>query len=113
MVYQYDKPFGYGCWMTSSPAMSRIFIFLGYSKFPIWLPWQPIQILQYPKSIQQNIKLWDMVGTLVIQQVYHIDIPLPPRCGRRRTVTRRRRTVVRGGLLPQHGGRHISWNFIC
>src|ERR1700733_6780600 len=70
MVYQYDKNFGYGCWMTSSPAMSCIFLFLGYSKFPIWLPWQPIQILQYPKSIQQNIKMWDMVGTLVIQQPY-------------------------------------------
>src|ERR1700733_9394861 len=68
MVYQYDKLLGYGCWMTSIPTISHIFIFLGYSEFPRWLPWQPIQILQYPKSIQQNIKMWDMVGTLVIQQ---------------------------------------------
>ena len=50
--------------------MSHIFIFLGYSEFPSWLPWQPIQILQYPKSIQQNIKMWDMVHILVIQQPY-------------------------------------------
>src|ERR1700733_2006041 len=70
MVYQYDKLLGYGCWMTSIPTMSHILIFLGYSEFPIWLPWEPIQILQYPKSIQQNIKMWDMVGTLVIQQPY-------------------------------------------
>src|ERR1700733_2529975 len=68
IVYQYDKLLGYGCWMTSIPTISHIFIFLGYSEFPRWLPWQPIQILQYPKSIQQNIKMWDMVGTLVIQQ---------------------------------------------
>src|ERR1700730_8098245 len=70
MVYQYDKLLGYGCWMTSIPTMSHHFLFLGYSEFPIWLPWQPIEILQYPKSIQQNIKMWDMVGTLVIQQPY-------------------------------------------
>ena len=43
------------------------FIILGYSEFPSWLPCQPIQILQYPKSIQQNIKMWVMVGILVIQ----------------------------------------------
>ena len=70
MVYQYDKLFGYGYWMTSISTMSHIFIFLGYSEFPSWLPWQPIQILQYPKSIQQNIKMWDMVQILVIQQPY-------------------------------------------
>jgi hypothetical protein len=70
MVYQYDKLFGYGCWMTSIPTMSHMFIFLEYSEFSSWLPWQPIQILQYPKSIQQNIKMWDMVGILVIQQPY-------------------------------------------
>src|ERR1700733_8172861 len=84
MVYQYDKHFEYGCWMTSIPTMSHIVTFLGYSEFPNWLPWQPIQILQYPKSIQQNLKMWVMVGILVIQQqyqeVYHIDIPLPPHC---------------------------------
>src|ERR1700733_10132268 len=68
MVYQYDKLFGYGCWMTSIPIMSHILIFLGYSEFPSWLPWQPIQILQYPKIIQQNIPI--MVGILVIQQPY-------------------------------------------
>src|ERR1700733_1438555 len=58
MVYQYDKHFEYGCWMTSTPTMSHIVTFLGYSEFPNWLPWQPIQILQYPKSIQQNIRMW-------------------------------------------------------
>src|SRR3984885_12611913 len=54
VVYQYDKPFGYGCWMTSITTMNHIFLFLGYSEFPRWLPWQPIQILQYPKIIQQS-----------------------------------------------------------
>ena len=39
VVYQYDKPFGYGCWMTSITTMNHIFIFLGYSEFPRWLPW--------------------------------------------------------------------------
>src|ERR1700733_4459 len=57
VVYQYDKPFGYGCWMTSITTMNHIFIFLGYSEFPRWLPWQPIQILQYPKIIQQSIPI--------------------------------------------------------
>ena len=41
--------------------------FLGYSEFPSWLAWQPIQIVQYPNSIQQNIKMWVMVWILVIQ----------------------------------------------
>ena len=27
MVYQYDKLFGYGCWMTSIPTLTHIFIF--------------------------------------------------------------------------------------
>src|ERR1700733_13709525 len=27
MVYQYDKLFGYGCWMTSIPTINYIFIF--------------------------------------------------------------------------------------
>jgi hypothetical protein len=67
MVYQYDKLFGYGWLMTSILTISHIFIFLGYFEFPSWLAWQPIQILQYPKSIQQNIKMWVMVGILVIQ----------------------------------------------
>ena len=67
MVYQYDKLFGYGWWMTSILTITHIFIFLGYSEIPSWLPWQPIQILQYPKSIPQNIKMWVMVGILVIQ----------------------------------------------
>ena len=44
MVYQYDKLFGI-------LTITHIFIFLRYSEFPSWLPWQPIQILQYPKSI--------------------------------------------------------------
>ena len=57
MVYQYDKLFGYGCWMTSIPTMFHIFVFLGYSEFPSWLAWQPIQILWYPKIIQQNIPI--------------------------------------------------------
>src|ERR1700733_11893127 len=57
MVYQYDKLLGYGCWMTSIPTIFHTFIFLGYSEFPRWLPWQPIQILQYPKIIQQNIPI--------------------------------------------------------
>src|ERR1700733_3165642 len=57
VVYQYDKPFGYGCWMTSITTMNHILIFLGYSEFPRWLPWQPIQILQYPKIIQQSIPI--------------------------------------------------------
>ena len=70
MVYQYDKHFGYGYWMTSISTISHICLFLGYSEFPSWLPWQPIQISQYPKSIQQNIKVWDMVQILVIQQPY-------------------------------------------
>ena len=63
MVYQYDKLFGYDWWMTNILTITHIFIFLGYSEFPSWLPWQPIQILQYP----QNIKMWVMVGILVIQ----------------------------------------------
>ena len=33
MVYQYDKLFGYGCWMTSIPTITHIFIFLGYLEF--------------------------------------------------------------------------------
>ena len=70
MVYQYDKLVGYGWWMTSILTITHILIFLGYSEFPSWLPWQPIQILQYPKSIQQNITMWVMVGILVIQQPY-------------------------------------------
>ena len=57
MVYQYDKPFGYGWWMTSILTITHIFIFLGYFVFPSWLAWQPIQILWYPKSIQQNIPI--------------------------------------------------------
>ena len=57
VVYQYDKPFGYGCWMTSITTMNHILIFLGYSEFPRWLPWQPIQISQYPKIIQQSIPI--------------------------------------------------------
>ena len=67
MVYQYDKLFGFGWWMTSILTIKYIFIFLGYFEFPSWLAWQPIQILQYPKSTQQNIKMWVMVGILVIQ----------------------------------------------
>ena len=55
MVYQYDKLFGYVCWMTGIPTIIHIFVFLGYSEFPSWLAWQPIQILRYPKIIQQNI----------------------------------------------------------
>ena len=27
MVYQYDKLFGYGCWMTSVLTLTHIFIF--------------------------------------------------------------------------------------
>ena len=57
MVYQYDKLFGYGWLMTSILTITHILIFLGYSEFPSWLPWQPIQILRYPKSIQQNIPI--------------------------------------------------------
>ena len=55
ILYQYGKLFGYGCWMTSIPTIFHIFVFLGYSEFPSWLAWQPIQILWYSKIIQQNI----------------------------------------------------------
>ena len=49
MVYQYDKLFGYGCWMTNIPTITHSFIFLGYSEFSSWLPWQPIQYYSTPK----------------------------------------------------------------
>src|ERR1700733_6241221 len=67
MVYQYDKLLGYGCWMTSIITITHTFIFLGYSEFSSWLQWQPIQILQCPKSNQQSIPIWFMVGILVIE----------------------------------------------
>ena len=37
--------------MTSILTITHIFIFLGYSEFP---GWQPIQILQYPKTTKYN-----------------------------------------------------------
>ena len=35
MVYQYDKPFGYVCWMTSIPTIFHIFYFGGTLNFPV------------------------------------------------------------------------------
>ena len=60
MVYQYVKLFGYGWWMTSILTKTHIFIFFGYSEFPSWLPWLPIQILQNPKVYNKIFKcgLW-------------------------------------------------------
>src|SRR3984885_3791202 len=60
---------------------------------------------EYPK----NIKLWVMVGILVIhiQKVYHIDIPLPPRC------VVLIRINMREGVAPLIWGCHKYKNRIC
>src|ERR1700733_4460 len=55
VVYQYDKPFGYGCWMTSITTMNHIFIFLGYSEFPRWLPWQPPGKFRVPQKYKNVV----------------------------------------------------------
>ena len=70
MVYQYDRFFGYGYWMTSIPTITHILIFccilLGYCN--IWIGCHANQLgnSKYPK----NIKMWVMVRILVIHQPY-------------------------------------------
>src|ERR1700733_6288887 len=49
IIYQFSKLFGYGSWMTSIPTIAHSFIFLGYSEFSSWLPWQLIQYYSTPK----------------------------------------------------------------
>ena len=68
MVYQCDRFFGYGYWMTSIPTITHILIFccilLGYCN--IWIGCHANQLGNsvYPK----NIKMWVMVRILVIHQ---------------------------------------------
>src|ERR1700733_6192086 len=54
MVYQYDKLFGYGCWMTSVPTISHIFIFccilLGYCNISIGCHGNHMGNSEYPKN---------------------------------------------------------------
>ena len=70
MVYQYDRFFGYGYWMTSIPTITHILIFccilLGYCN--IWIGRHANQLgnSKYPK----NIEMWVMVRILVIHQPY-------------------------------------------
>ena len=54
MVYQYDRFFGYGYWMTSIPTITHILIFccilFGVLWYLNWLPWQPTGKFRVPQK---------------------------------------------------------------
>ena len=60
--------------MTSILTITHIFIFLGHSEFPSWLAWQPIQILQYPKSIQQTASMLCGITHLPNFELVGVDV---------------------------------------
>src|ERR1700733_14118523 len=74
VVYQYDKPFGYGCWMTSITTMNHIFIFLGYSEFPRWLPWQPPGKFRVPQKYKNVVHGCDTSHPTTISKKFIILI---------------------------------------